>query len=239
MIPPPQQYKFVKETIQENVPKGNGGLYIILREGKVLYIGESEKNIHNRLRRHIDKIYKRTDKRSDFFKLAEHQGKLSIYFWVLSPSLIGFRKAIEDLLTNALEPEYKKWDLKNKMILLDNLFKEEKLLQDNKHQIELHDGDFYDELDKDDMLDRLGQHSPAMRKYWEEFEELTIHYGTDGILTVNIGADDPMNLESNKAFEFAANIAKRKGYSTFYKAEDDIRLYGQNCLTERMFYFKQ
>ncbi|WP_146612801.1 hypothetical protein [Paranoxybacillus vitaminiphilus] len=33
-------------------------------------------------------------------------------------------------------------------------------------------------------------------------------------------------------------FAEGKGYFTFYKAEDDIRLYGQNHLVERRFYFK-
>jgi hypothetical protein len=75
--------------------------------------------------------------------------------------------------------------------------------------------------------------------YWEKFVELSTHYGSDGILTVNIGADDPTYLDSEEAFQFAATIAERKGYFTFYKAEDDIRLYGQNHLTERMFYFKK
>lgn len=244
-----QEYKDVKKTIRKYVPKGTSGVYIIAKDDKILYIGESDKNIHTRLRRHIDKIYIRTDSRSDFFKLEGHQGNLTIYYWSLPPELIAKRKAIEDLLTNVLEPEYKKWDLINKMNDLENTLKE---INEGNHYkedihlantsvstIELEDNDFYDEFDKDDMLDRLGQHTPVSRKYWEKYVELNISYETDGTLTVNLGADDPYDLESDKAMEFATNVANRKGYSSFYKVEDDIRLYGQNCLTERMFIFKK
>ncbi|MFB9759252.1 hypothetical protein [Ectobacillus funiculus] len=75
--------------------------------------------------------------------------------------------------------------------------------------------------------------------YWENFRELSINCGTDDILTVNLGTDDPTYLESEEAFLFATNIAKRESYSTLLRAEDDIRVYGQNCLTDRMFYFKK
>lgn len=109
------QYKEVKRTILEAVGKGMGGVYIIKKQEKVLYIGESAKNIHRRLIRHIDKVYKRTDSRADFFKLEEHQGHLSIYYLALCPAQIGKRKAIEDLLTIVLEPEYKRWDTENKL----------------------------------------------------------------------------------------------------------------------------
>lgn len=237
-----QEYVDVKKKIRDCVPKETSGVYIITKNKKLLYIGESEKNIHIRLIRHMDKIYIRTDSRSDFFKLEEHQGHLSIYYWALPSNLIDKRKAIEDLLTNALEPEYKKWDLKNKMDLLEKLFRENNdLIQNkgNKHLGDSVDSDSYNELNKDDMLDKLEQHSLVGRMYWESFVELSINYGTDGILTVNLGADDPTYLESEEAFQFAATIAKRENYSTSLNTEDDIRLYGQNCLTERMFYFKK
>lgn len=152
------------------------------------------------------------------------------------------REIIEELLTIALEPEYKRWDLKNKINDLEKVFKKEDVSHQNdksNHHVELEDSDFYDELDKDDMLDRLGQHKPIGRKYSEKFEELSINYGADSILTVNLGADDPIDLESKEALKFAANIAGRKGYSIFYQIEDDIRLYGQNCLAERMFFFQK
>jgi hypothetical protein len=156
---PIEEYRKAKGKIHDCVPKGTGGVYIIAKDEKVLYIGESKQNILRRLKRHIDKIYIRTDNRSDFFKLEEHQGHLSIYYWPLPPSLIDKRKAIEDLLTNALEPEYKKWDLKNKIDDLEKSLREDDKFirnKENKHQVELKDGDFYDELDKNDMLDRLG-----------------------------------------------------------------------------------
>lgn len=119
-----QEYLNAKKKIRECVPKGTSGVYILTNKEKVLYIGESEKNIHSRLRRHIDKIYVRTDSRSDFFKLKEHQGLLSIYYWSFPPNLVDKRKNIEALLTNALEPEYKKWDLKNQMDRLETAFSE-------------------------------------------------------------------------------------------------------------------
>ncbi len=104
-----QQYIEVKRAIREKVVKKTGGLYIIARSKKILYIGESEESIQRRLIRHIDKMFTRTDSRSDFFKLEQHQGLLSIYYLPLPPELIEMRRAFEDLLTNVLEPEYKKW----------------------------------------------------------------------------------------------------------------------------------
>ncbi|MFB9759251.1 GIY-YIG nuclease family protein [Ectobacillus funiculus] len=154
-----QEYINVKKKIHDCVPKGTSGVYVITKNKKVLYIGESEKNIHTRLKRHMDKIYSRTDSRSEFFKLEEHQGHLSIYYWALPSNLIDKRKDIEDLLTNVLEPEYKKWGLKNKMDLLEKLFREDNdLIQntDNKHLGYPVNDDFYNELNKDHMLDRLG-----------------------------------------------------------------------------------
>lgn len=232
------EYKEVKKTIRENVPKGTSGVYLINKAEKVLYIGESKNYIHSRIRRHIDKIYIRNDSRSEFFKLTEHQGNLSIYYLELPIELISKRKVIESLLTIALKPEYQNWELKKKM-------KEIKTIIDDINKLKLsqeeglEDGDFYDEFDKDDMLDRLGQHTPRSRQYWEKYVELKINYGADGILTINLGAEDPIDLESNTALEFATRIANKKGFSTFHSIEDEIRLYGQNCLTERMYYFRK
>jgi len=117
-----QEYDRVKKVINHHVSQGFGGIYIIAKEDKILYIGESEKSIRNRLRRHIAKIYIRTDPRSLFFKLPEHQGNLTIYFWALPLNLLDKRRIIEDLLTNALEPEHKKWEVKNEIKDLTQLF---------------------------------------------------------------------------------------------------------------------
>ncbi len=123
-----QQFQSVKEIIRDNVSEGIGGLYIIAKNNKILYVGESEERIRYRLRRHMEKIFSRTDSRSDFFKLGQYQGKLTIFFMQLPSNLINQRKAIEDLLTNALEPEYKRWDFKNKMLYLEKLFGKERII---------------------------------------------------------------------------------------------------------------
>ncbi|RAK19867.1 hypothetical protein B0I26_10549 [Anoxybacillus vitaminiphilus] len=105
---------------------------------------------------------------------------------------------------------------------------------------ELEDGDFYDELDKDDMLDRLQQnHEPASRMFWEKFVEIKRYFPQKDLLAIVLGADEPMDLESDEAIEFAAKIAKKNKYPKFHQAEDDVRLYGQNCLAERTFFFKK
>jgi len=237
-----QQYMYAKQRIREFIPKGTNGIYIIAKDKKVLYIGESEKNIHTRLGRHIDKIYWRTDSRADFFKLEGHQGELTIYYWSLPTELINKRKVIEELLTNALEPEYNKCLLQNKLFDLAKSLEEENQIkiekESNNDLVELEEGDYYDEFDKDDMLDRIGERSPSGRKGWEKFFELRIKYCSDGTLIVEVGADDPNDLESIEAIKFATNIANKKSFYTFIKVEDDIRLYGQNNLTERMFFFK-
>lgn len=118
------EYSDVKKKIKDFVPKEIGGIYLITKNDRTLYIGESFKNIRTRLNRHIDKIYIRNDSRSNFFKLKEYQGHLSIYFWALPPHLLVQRHTIEELLTIVLEPEYKKWILKNKMIELEKAFQE-------------------------------------------------------------------------------------------------------------------
>ncbi|WP_066309653.1 hypothetical protein [Bacillus sp. FJAT-29814] len=112
---PEQEYKDAKGKIIDTVGKGVGGIYMITRENTMLYIGESKRNIHNRLVRHINKIYIRKDHRSDFFKQQHHQGQLTIYYYPLPERLLENRKVIEEMLTLVLEPEYKKWELQNKM----------------------------------------------------------------------------------------------------------------------------
>lgn len=216
------EYSDVKRKIRDFVPKEIGGIYLIKKNDKTLYVGVSSKNISKRLNRHIDKIYIRNDSRSDFFKLKEYQGYLSIYYWAFPPYLIEQRHTIEELLTILLEPEYKKWLLKNKMIELEKAFQEDSNSTQTKKQDKL-----------------LKSKAPTNRMLWEKFIELDTNHGTDGKLMINLGADDPIDLKSAEALEFAKKIAKRKGYSKFYKAEEDIRLYGQNCLTERMFFFQK
>lgn len=81
-------------------------------------------------------------------------------------------------------------------------------------------------------------HTPTGRMLWEKFVELDSYYPRPDTLAVNIGADEPMSLEESAAFEFASKIAKKKKCKTFLEAEDDIRLYGQNHLAERTFFFK-
>ncbi|MEH7075131.1 hypothetical protein V7121_22600 [Neobacillus drentensis] len=49
----------------------------------------------------------------------------------------------------------------------------------------------------------------------------------------------PIDLESGEALQFAASLARKERYTTFFEAEDDVRLYDQNCLAERVFFFKK
>jgi hypothetical protein len=86
-----------------------GGVYIIAKQEKILYIGESEKDIRNRIIRHMEKIKIRKDRRADFFKLEHHHGQLTIYLMALPRESIDVRFSIEDILTKLLDPEYKRW----------------------------------------------------------------------------------------------------------------------------------
>lgn len=101
-----EQYTEVKKKIRQSIPKGTGGIYIIAKEDKVLYIGESRSRIVNRLLRHMDKIHWRKDSRADFFKLQEHQGELTLYYRPLEGEWLLKRKIIEELLTIVLKPAY-------------------------------------------------------------------------------------------------------------------------------------
>jgi hypothetical protein len=80
-------------------------------------------------------------------------------------------------------------------------------------------------------------HKPTGRRYWERYVELDCYKKSEKVLVINIGADDPISLESLEALEFASKVAKRKKFNTFLECEDDIRLYGQNNLAERKFIF--
>lgn len=69
------------------------------------------------------------------------------------------------------------------------------------------------------------------------FVEVGTYTFTRGLLVVLLGADEPMDLESEEAVQIAAHIAKEKGYIYFLEKEDYTRLYGQNNLAERCFFF--
>jgi hypothetical protein len=57
-------------------------------------------------------------------------------------------------------------------------------------------------------------------------------------LTVVIGADDPMELQENRAANMAVKEAGKRGYN---EAVDvgQVQTFGQNQLAERKFYFKR
>jgi hypothetical protein len=80
---------------------------------------------------------------------------------------------------------------------------------------------------------------PSGRHYWERYVELECYQKNEKVLAVNIGADDPTYLELLEALKFATKIAKRKKFNIFLDFEDDIRLYGQNNLAQRTFFFKK
>ena len=82
-------------------------------------------------------------------------------------------------------------------------------------------------------------HEPAGRRFWESYVELSSRKNEENILEVNVGADDPILLTLPEAIEYASKIAKRENFGDLVELEDDIRLFGQNHLTERKFYFKQ
>ncbi|MBM7648175.1 hypothetical protein JOC78_001117 [Bacillus ectoiniformans] len=82
-------------------------------------------------------------------------------------------------------------------------------------------------------------HKPNGRLYWERYVELDYYWKNKHTLAINIGADDPMLLERVEALKFASEIAKGKKCNTLLEIEDDIRIYGQNNLAERLFFFKK
>lgn len=82
-------------------------------------------------------------------------------------------------------------------------------------------------------------HKPSGRLFWERYVELNCYQPSTNILEVNIGADDPTLLELPEALKIATKIAKRIKFNNLVDIEDDIRLYGQNNLAERTFFFKK
>ncbi|SOC06356.1 hypothetical protein SAMN05880501_104257 [Ureibacillus xyleni] len=82
-------------------------------------------------------------------------------------------------------------------------------------------------------------HKPTGRQFWESYVELHCHQPSSTILEVNVGADDPTLLQLPEALTFASKIAKKKKFNTLVEIENDIRLYGQNHLAERKYFFKK
>lgn len=60
----------------------------------------------------------------------------------------------------------------------------------------------------------------------------------NGLYSVVVGADDPMDLQGREAEETAKKHAKRKGYSDMVD-NGEIRTFGQNKLAERKFFFRK
>ena len=84
-------------------------------------------------------------------------------------------------------------------------------------------------------------HQSTGRMFWESYVLLSIKLKKDNsnILVINLGGDDPHLLTLPGAVEFAKEAAKKEGFNTLIKIEEDIRVYGQNNLAERMYYFKK
>lgn len=62
----------------------------------------------------------------------------------------------------------------------------------------------------------------------------------NGLYSVVVGADDPMDLQGREAEETAKKHAKRKGYSESEMIDNgEIRTFGQNKLAERRFFFRK
>lgn len=102
------EYLNARKEISNKIATKMTGVYIILKEDRILYIGESQ-NLSKRMLKHIAKIYVRTDERSEFFKLEKNQGQLSIRYLLLESKEVPKRQDIENVLTRVLEPEYEKW----------------------------------------------------------------------------------------------------------------------------------
>lgn len=79
------------------------------------------------------------------------------------------------------------------------------------------------------------------RRFWESyvvvFKKKRDYY--PNTLIINLGADEPHLLTLPKAIEFVKKVAKKEGFNRLVKIEEDIRVYGQNNLAERLFFFKK
>ncbi|NJP36040.1 GIY-YIG nuclease family protein [Alkalicoccus luteus] len=117
---PLNEYMELKKRILHELQPKKSGIYVILKDERVLYIGES-KDIGKRLLRHLAKIYVRKDGRAEFFKQTENQGKLSIRYLSLNSTEVSIRLSIENILTYILEPEYELWKTQKSMQNVKNI----------------------------------------------------------------------------------------------------------------------
>lgn len=85
------------------------------------------------------------------------------------------------------------------------------------------------------------RHQATGRQFWEKYVVLStsLKRGKTDTLVMNLGGDDPYLLTLPEAKIFAKKAAKKKGFHQLIKIEEDIRVYGQNNLAERLFYFKK
>lgn len=114
-----KQYDEAKQKIRIHVPHRAKGIYVLMRDKEVLYIGESGSSIQRRMIRHIDKIYSRMDERSLFFQQRQHQGDLSYYYFELPSLSSTHRKLIEESMNMVVKPLYLTWTLKSRLQRLD------------------------------------------------------------------------------------------------------------------------
>lgn len=116
-----EKYDEAKRKIRIHVPDKTKGIYVLMKDTKVLYIGESGSSIQRRMIRHIDKIYSRKDERSLFFKQCQHQGDLSYYHFELSSLPSVHRKLIEESMNIVIKPSYLTWTSRFKLQQLNKL----------------------------------------------------------------------------------------------------------------------
>lgn len=75
------------------------------------------------------------------------------------------------------------------------------------------------------------------RKLWEELTVVEIEK-KNNTLIVTIGADDPLMLEKYVAKKLAIDTARKQNYKKL-AGVGDIRLFGQNALALRKFYYEK
>lgn len=85
------------------------------------------------------------------------------------------------------------------------------------------------------------RHQPTGRQFWEKYVVLStsLKRGKTNTLVINLGGDDPYLLTLPEAKIFAKKAAKKKGFNRLIKVEENVRVYGQNNLAERKYYFKK
>ena len=72
----------------------------------------------------------------------------------------------------------------------------------------------------------------------DKYVELSAEKKRPRQLEVVIGSDDPMFLLEDEAERFALKVAKNHRYSKLVHADDEVRVFGQNELTQRTFIFR-